>query len=383
MKTKASVDTSDQIDCRVAQTKLGEKFASLRQEASARAVQHRERLERARASAKNTVDASGTAEEMPAMKTARLETAVNSADVRGSVAAPQPIERKHVSTPQNFDLIALWSVVGPSTIAAVFAGVAMSQNHIPIVYALSFIVAWFALTSCMALGAVKLFNSRSVLSFMRASAPRFGVAVISCALASVLLVEATRISITAIATPAPQQTSGVLKRSSELVKPAQRAKTALTSLRSTRKASRAPEVADARSVHFPTTPDVLPTPQKPPKLEASIDETIVALPAPSIELEEQIAQETVTKEPSGKQPKGELLGRISEKGKFVAHRGSSKWSSSSKRVSVARNTSQQKSKSDNQTILEKIFKPVINSAGAQPPARGIGSEIESLNSPSR
>lgn len=386
MEKNSSIDKPEQLSCQVTQKQLAEKFAILREEASNRAENHRRRLEKA-AGVRKFSKSRAVSPQDSAANPPRLETALNTTDVLSPVKAPQPSERRQVSKPQNFDLIALWSVVGPSTITAVFAGVAMSQSHIPIAYALAFIFAWFAITSCLALGAVKVFSTNAALGFMRTSAPRLGVAAISCALLSVLVVEATRISITAIAGSPPVQTTnkvGALGTSkSDPIQQPTRVAPSRTSLMSKSSAARSAFAANTQSTHYPTTPNVLPARPKQVQLEGTTDETVVALPAPAPELAGPVAKKTIAKSASRAPSQGELLGRISEKGKFVARRKNSKDRTKKTRLTVARKTNRQKSKQGSKNILEKIFDPVIDSAGAQPPSRGIGSEDDSLDRISR
>ncbi|NNF78292.1 MAG: hypothetical protein HKN05_09725, partial [Rhizobiales bacterium] len=275
---------------------------------------------------------------------------------------PKPIPRQ---VRQSFDLIALWSVVAPSTITAVFAAVAMSGNNVPLPYAILFICAWFAVTGALALGALKLFNTKQFINLHRASAPLLAMAAIACALISVLVVEGTRLSITAIAAQAPQQVGAQQKPAVSSVQDTSLEKVSLPA------AAWVKQVVGARSVHFPSTPAVISPVKKAPTLAASLDETVVALPAPNPEAtpQETDTLTTVMVRPA-RRANDQLLGRISDKGKFLTHRSSSRWSGNNKpakrRVAAP----------DRRNFLEKIFNPVINSASAKAPSRRIWSGSE-------
>ncbi len=382
MENTESFGKSEQTSFKAAQTRLEERFAALRQEASERAVQHRERLQRATGVAQK----SSKTQIMEDVAPREPRHGVHRREVIQKVKTPtmdtkpnhSKILAKHKAR-RDLDLIALWSVVGPSTIAAVFAGVAMSRNHVPISYALAFIFAWFVLTSGLALSALKLFNTREFVKFLRSSSPRLGVAAISCALVSVLAVEVARLSITAIAAPAPQQVSAA-EKSHHLA-----ARTVRSDVSPARKASIVKQAANPSSTHFPTTPNlVFPLPKQ-PALAGSIDETVVALPAPipPEPAEDQDLAAADTAKSASPRSQGELLGRISSKGKFLAHRGSSKWSKPAKKTAKLKRSKPLAAKPDNRNILERIFNPVINSANAKAPARRIGSEKRDLDQSSR
>ncbi len=382
MENTESVEKSEQTSFKAAQTRLEERFAALRQEASERAVQHRERLQRAAGVAQK----SSKTQTMEDLTPREPRHGADRREVIQRVKTPTmdtkpshpKILAKHKAR-RDLDLIALWSVVGPSTIAAVFAGVAMSRNHVPISYALAFIFAWFVLTSGLALSALKLFNTREFVKFLRSSSPRLGVAAVSCALVSVLAVEVARLSITAIAAPGPQQVSAA-EKSNHLA-----SRTARSDVLPTRKASIVKQAANPSSTHFPTTPNLVFPAPKQPTFAGSTDETVVALPAP-IPAEPDVDQDLAEAEsPKTKSPrsKGELLGRISSKGKFVAHRGSSKWSKPKNKTATLNRSKRQAAKPDNRNILEKFFNPVINSANAKAPERKIGSEKRDLDQISR
>ncbi|MCP5082294.1 MAG: hypothetical protein GY948_11420 [Alphaproteobacteria bacterium] len=306
------------------------------------------------------------AEPRESKKAAPIEA---SAPIAAKSKAPKSIRHP---VRQNFDLIALWSVVAPSTITAVFAGVAMSGSNVPLPYAIMFICAWFAVTSGLAVAALKLFNTKQFIDLLHASAPRLGMAAIICALISVLAVEGARLSITAFAATPPQQVGVQQKPIVSRVRSTSIEKVSLPP------AARSKQVASARSVHFPSTPDVISSEKKAPSLAGSIDETVVALPAPT---PDTTAQETDTVTTAAVRPArradDKLLGRISAKGKFLTHRSSSRWSGSGKRAKrlVAA--------PDRRNFLEKLFKPVINSASAKAPSRRVRSGSDDLSELSR
>lgn len=382
MENTETIDEIEQVGCRVTHSQLGEKFASLRQESSERAVQHRERLQRAAEMAKQFSkfqSAEDVAPREPKREIKRSEP-TRKTIAPAVVAKPNHLENAvRQKARRDLDLIALWSVVGPSTIAAVFGGVAMSRGNVPISYALTFIFAWFVLTSGLALSALKLFNTREIANFLRSSAPRLGMAAISCALVSVLTVEVARLSITAIAAPAPQQVSTTKKSN------VQSKLTIRSAVLPTLTASVAKQALSPNSVHFPTTTSVISPGIELPKLAGSTNETVVALPSPTpvISAEDPDIVEEVTAKSAPRHTKGELLGRISNKGKFLAHRGSSKWSGPVTQIAKTRRSNRRVTAPDKRNILEKIFNPVIKSANAKAPARRIRSEVENLDQISR
>ena len=348
MENSESLDTSKNPDLRITQQLWENKFSELRQEASDMATRHRQRLQDVLA------------------HTAPAE-APQPTRVRKVPPPPPPKRKRKPEVRQNFDRIALWSTIAPSTIAAVFAGVAMAGNNVPLPFALAFVFAWFVLTTGLAMGAVKLLNTRECVALLKSSAPRLGAAAISCALVAVLAVELAHLSITAMATPAPQQVS---TNRAPTVTPARAAR----SIKAAQRSQTVRKTASAGSIHYRTTPDVIESGAETASLSATVDQKVVALPAPSVgqSLEAQAAVATKTEIPKAR---GQLLGRISAKGKFVARRSSSRGPRRSKRQKIAA--------PETKSIFEKIFNPVIDGASARAPVGSIGQNAEDLKQISR
>ena len=330
---------------RVTQSQLETKFATLREEASERAAQHRLRMQRVAEASASTGTPRNEPKPLKAEHHDRKRAPAPSKPEAPATSAPNTKAQVARRARHNIDLIALWSVVAPSTITAVFAGVAMSAGNVPLAYAVMFICAWFAVTCGLAVSALRLFNTERFIKLHRASAPRLGMAAIACALISVLAVEAARLSITAIAAPAAQQMSA-------------KKKPVVSAVRSTafEKTSRLPsapavKVASAGSVHFPTTPAVISAEKDTTAaIAGAVDETVVSLPAPDPVADTEQA-ETVSKVAvsTHRRASDKLLGSISAKGKFVAHRSSSKWTGKGKRAKS------RVAAGDQRNFLEKLF----------------------------
>ncbi len=351
-----SKDTSPTKDLRFTKQRWESKFSELRQEANDMAARHRQRLN-------HVLERSGATQ---APSAPPVPEPAKQAPVRKVPPPPRRRERRPAPR-QNFDRIALWSTVAPSTIAAVFAGVAMSGNNVPLGYALGFVLAWFVLTTALAIGAVKLFSSRECIAFLKSSSPRLGAAAITCALVAVLAVELAHISITAIAPQPPQQISGTIDPP---VTPVRAANGATNRARS----QTVTKVASAGSVHFRTTPNLI-DPSAPTSVRSgAIEKRVVALPAPTVQHPLETPEVEVPSAPSPN-ANDQLLGQISAKGKYVARRTSSRWTRSAKQQNAAPSASR--------NLFEKIFDPVINSASATAEAGRVGTEISDQEQMSR
>ncbi len=370
MENIESIDRSETNTLKVTQARWERAFSARREEASELAAQHRARLQR-------LADASGPLTSPPAETQA-------SEPVRQPIEAPQtpqdtgtPEPKAPRKAPQgqareDFELIALWSVVAPSTITAVFAGVAMASSQVPLAYALAFVCAWFALTSGLAVGALKLFNTEQLMGLLRSSTARRGIAAVSCALVAVLTVEAARLSITSIAAPKAQQVGENTLSSLPLVQSAH------AQTQPAAPAAEAKKTVSAGSVHYLSTPAIIFPASSARQAAAPKDTTVVSLPAPAPQAE--MAEEGATQAVNKAAPRSssdKLLGRISAKGKFLAHRSSSRWTGSPKRAAKPRRKKTRRvAAPDTRTILEKIFNPVIDSAGAKAPARRVGADSD-------
>ncbi|MEM8687902.1 MAG: hypothetical protein AAGF81_11270 [Pseudomonadota bacterium] len=286
----------------------------------------------------------------------------------GKQARPPSRPRKRRSAPrQNFDRIALWSTVAPSTIAAVFAGVAMSGNNVPLAYALGFVFTWFVLTTGLAIGAVKLFSTRECVSLLKSSSPRLGAAAISCALVAVLAVQLAHLSITAIASEPPPQVSG---NAEPAVTPVRSAKSTTVQSRSQTLKKR----ASVGSVHYRSTPNLIDPNTQTSALSASVEERVVALPAPADQDPLGTSKVSVPKTPISR-ANDELLGRISSKGKYVVRQPVSR----KRRLTEKQKTPAPASRS----FFGKFIDPVINSASAKTDAGRVGSDINDQEQISR
>lgn len=360
MENIESIDKSEAGHSKITHADWESTFSTRRQEAGERAAQHRARLQKI-AEASRSRPATPLGPQRRDHRPERVKAHRRSPEV----ATPKPetpTQPRKQALRQDFDLIALWSIIAPSTIAAVFAGVAMSGNHVPLPFALGFVFVWFAMTTGLALGVLKLLNTPQFTGLLRASAARRGMVAIFCALVAVLAVEVAHLSITALAAPTPKQVGETLKEVVPAVTPARGKAPRETSSTEIRKS------VNAGSVHFQTTPDLIFPAANASRAAAPAEKDVVTLPAPvpGADLQEEPAPGPTAKAQS-QRSKDQLLGRISAKGKFLAHRSSSKWSGGTKKAAP-----------DTRNILEKIFTPVINSAGAkaQPPRVGTAAEDE-------
>ncbi len=343
-------------DLKVTKQRWDSKFSELRQEADDMAARHRQRLNQVleRSSSQDAPSAP------PAPKAQKKRPA-------RPIPPPQRPRKPRRVYRQNFDRIALWSTVGPSTIAAVFAGVAMSGNNVPLTYALGFVCAWFVLTTGLAIGAVKLFSTRECVSLLKSSSPRLGAAAITCALVAVLTVELAHLSITAIANPSAQQVSTRVEPAATPVRAAQGAKLHARTQTATK-------LASAGSIHYPTTPNVIAPRTTVSTLSGTVEDKVVALLAPAVQepLESPRFQVSKPQPPKGKD---ELLGQISAKGKFVARRSSSRW----ERSAGAQKTAAPAPRN----LFDKFINPVINSAGAKTDVGRVNADVSDQEQLSR
>lgn len=243
----------------------------------------------------------------------------------------------------------------------------MAGNNVPLGYALGFVLAWFVLTTALAIGAVKLFSTRECISLLRSSSPRLGAAAITCALVAVLAVELAHISITAIAPHPPQQISETTKPAATPVRAAKGAEIKTRSQTVTK-------LASAGSIHFRTTPNLITPTAQTSIRSGGIEKRVVALPAPAVPEPLEAPVTEIPKTPSSK-ANDQLLGQISAKGKYVARRTSSRWTRSAKQQKAAPSTSR--------TLFEKIFDPVINSASAPAEAGRVETDISDQEQISR